>query len=167
MEKLTVHRLRPDDSMESLSARYRVPVCMIMRANGMDDVRALADAREISIPPRCYCNRCALGAAADGGTVCVVQPGDTLYGISRQHGVPMRMLIKANRLDDPEDIRPGDRLIVPRVQGTLLYVREGENLEGIARQHGTTAAHIRRQNRLDADEDIYPGMPLYVEPSGS
>mgnify|MGYP001279758513 CR=1 FL=1 len=58
MEKMTVHRLRRTDTLELLSAMYRVPVCMLMRANALDAGCRLSELRELKIPRRCYCNRC-------------------------------------------------------------------------------------------------------------
>jgi LysM repeat protein len=42
-----------------------------------------------------------------------VQEGDTLSAIAEEFGVSERALIEANNLDDPDDIRVGQTLIVP------------------------------------------------------
>ena len=60
MEVFTVHRLRRTERIEALSAYYRVPVCMIMRANSINDPKDLSSLKEIKIPDRCYCNKCFL-----------------------------------------------------------------------------------------------------------
>jgi len=45
--------------------------------------------------------------------VHVVQKGDTLFGISRKYGIPADQLIKLNKLDPKDSIKPGQQLILP------------------------------------------------------
>jgi hypothetical protein len=52
------------------------------------------------------------GAVPSQGTVIEVREGDTLYGLSRRHGVPVADLVAANRLESGH-IEIGQRLIVP------------------------------------------------------
>jgi hypothetical protein len=58
METYTLHRLRRTERIEMLSAYYRVPVCMIMRANSIKDPKDFVSLQELKIPKRCYCNKC-------------------------------------------------------------------------------------------------------------
>lgn len=50
-----VHRLKRTDSLEGLSARYQVPVCMIMRANGLTRAEDYRQYRALMIPCMGYC----------------------------------------------------------------------------------------------------------------
>lgn len=50
--------------------------------------------------------------AAHGPQVIEVREGDTLYALSRRHGVPVGDLMAANRLPD-ERIAIGQRLVIP------------------------------------------------------
>ncbi len=68
MNGLTIHRLRRTDSLETLSVAYRVPVCMIVRANGLDIATRLAECQELRIPRKCFCNRCAGVREEDSGS---------------------------------------------------------------------------------------------------
>ena len=160
MENLTTHRLRRSDSLESLSAQYRVPVCMIVRANMLGDGRLFADCLEIKIPHRCHCNRCAEVEAESARYI--VQPSDTLYGIARGVGLTMRILMKANGMEDPEDIKPGDALIIPRLTGEVTCVRDGESMDDIARHFCISTARLRQANYVSPREDINPGMLLLI-----
>lgn len=74
-----------------------------------------------------------------------VEEGDSLYGISRKLGVPVRELVQANRGRpgfSPDLILSGYRLIVPLPSSTNILVlrplpgaqiRPGQALEGLAR----------------------------------
>ena len=50
-----------------------------------------------------------------GGDTYTVKSGDTLSKIGQQHGVAWRDIFEANRdqLDDPDKIRPGQKLRIP------------------------------------------------------
>lgn len=55
-------------------------------------------------------------SAGDGMVLYTVQEGDTLFSISRQHGVPWQVIWEANKdvLKKPELISPGQQLRIPR-----------------------------------------------------
>lgn len=42
-----------------------------------------------------------------------VEPGDTLWRLSRRYGVPLKTLIEVNRLEEPNLIYPGQVLTIP------------------------------------------------------
>ncbi|GAC1613644.1 MAG: hypothetical protein NVS9B1_22420 [Candidatus Dormibacteraceae bacterium] len=52
----------------------------------------------------------SIGAAAGQYTI---QPGDTLWGISRAHHVSLNRLIHENELTNPDRIFPGEKLRIP------------------------------------------------------
>lgn len=159
---MTVHCVSRDDSPESLSARYRVPVCMIMRANGIKTTKDFERCRRINIPRACYCNRCE-GEERTEWRIVTALPGDTLYSIARRCGVTMHILMKANNLAGPDSVREGDKLSVPVVTGELYSVREGETIESIARQRGLLARRIRERNGFAPGEPVYAGMQLLID----
>jgi len=59
----------------------------------------------------------ALLGLALAQTTYVVRPGDTLHALARRFGVSASALARANRLADPDRIRAGQRLVVPRPAG--------------------------------------------------
>ena len=91
-----------------------------------------------------------------------MRPGETLYGISAQYGVPMSRLISDNMLPDPSRLVEGQTLVVrfPRQSHT---VRSGETLGQIARQYGLSVRQLQRYNPdLEGGTLIYPGQTLVV-----
>ncbi len=78
-----------------------------------------------------------LAAYADSVTH-IVRSGETLQGIARQHGVSMQALVSANRLENPDHLAIGRRLVIPggRPQapsvksGTPARTQESEILPG-------------------------------------
>lgn len=59
--------------------------------------------------------RPAMQAALSGNEI-IVQPGDTLYSISRAHHVSLAELMSANSLSNP-NVHPGQKLILPGASG--------------------------------------------------
>lgn len=45
-----------------------------------------------------------------------VQPGDTLYSIARRHGVTVADLQGANDISDPNDVKAGQELLIPKAK---------------------------------------------------
>lgn len=161
MEMQTVHTIRAAETVEMLSARYRVPVCMIMRANGIKTVRDFERCRRINIPRMCYCNRYE-GSDDAEWKVIKAAAGDTLFGIARQYGVTMRILMKVNGIENPGGICEGDIIKIPVMTGLIYSVREGETIQDIARKCGIPAGHIRERNHLSQDEPVFAGMQLVL-----
>ena len=53
------------------------------------------------------------GWTAAGAPTVTVEPGETADAISRRYGVPVDVIVAANRLNGPYDIRPGTRILIP------------------------------------------------------
>ena len=53
----------------------------------------------------------------EGGTPITVQPGENAHTLSQRHGVPAAVIAKANGLPDAAAIKPGQRLVIPRMAG--------------------------------------------------
>lgn len=116
--------------------------------------------------------------ASAGEGVYVVQRGDTLSLIARNHGITLNNLLAANDLRMDSVIHPGDRLEIPegtvrpaapassRVAETGTYVvRRGDSLSRIASQHGISVRDLRELNNLQGDL-IRVGQELRVPRQG-
>lgn len=53
------------------------------------------------------------GWSGAGGTSVTIQPGETLYNLSKRYGVPVREIMQANNLTDANSIRSGQRVVIP------------------------------------------------------
>jgi len=51
------------------------------------------------------------------GTTYEVQPGDTLSSIAARYDVTVEDLVKANDIVDPNLIKVGQKLVIPKPQG--------------------------------------------------
>lgn len=93
----------------------------------------------------------------------VVQPGDTMYRLAQQYGVPMERLLQDNQLENPSQLVVGQTIVVQYPELTHT-VRAGDSLYSIAQMHSTTAAQLLRNNpALQGRDLIYPGQTIVVK----
>ena len=97
----------------------------------------------------------------------VVQPGDSMYQLAQQYGVPMERLIQDNQLPDPSRLVVGQTIVVQYPELTHT-VRAGDSLYSIAQMHDTTVAQLLRDNPVLRGRDlIYPGQVVKLPDKGS
>jgi murein DD-endopeptidase MepM/ murein hydrolase activator NlpD len=92
--------------------------------------------------------------------VAVVQAGDTLYGISRRHNIPVRAVIDANRLEPPYIVQPGQRLVLPRVRTHV--VQSGDTVYAVSRRYGVEVSSLVRANAIEPPYTIQVGQTLIL-----
>lgn len=75
-----------------------------------------------------------------------IAKGDTVYGLSRKHNVPIREIIQNNNLHPPFTLKPGESLVLsnPRAH----KVRKGDTLYSIAKLHSVDVSALARRNQL-------------------
>lgn len=140
------------------------------RANTSQSSRAV-ERRDL---PRSEVARAPVQQAAyrsSGGEVRVKR-GETLYSLSRDHGVPIDQIKSANNMTSTS-LQEGQRIVMPN--GALPQkagvshhrVQRGESLAMIARQHGTTHSELARANGLDRPDRLQPGDVIEVPRGGS
>lgn len=99
------------------------------------------------------------------GPVYIVQPGDTMWGISRVFNVSLEDLASYNGIDDPSRLGVGERLVIPGLEGlegTLVIdtVPFGENLRSLSRRYQIPYDALARLNRYTSPESLAAGAPL-------
>ncbi len=164
---MKVHILSRQDTLETLSARYGVPVCMIIRANGLGAKDKLFYSRKLRIPPADYCSLPPLPTQPEEKHPIthrnyVVQEMDTIFTIAQRFRTTMGMILEANQVTHPNQIRPGDEIVVPCLsEGFVVYsLQPTESLEAVADQFGVGKDTIMKLNHISGD--VYPGMQLII-----
>jgi murein DD-endopeptidase MepM/ murein hydrolase activator NlpD len=103
-----------------------------------------------------------IGLAARPDSI-IVQPGETLYAISRRYAVPLRPLIEANNLQPPFGLVSGRRLMLPQVR--TYTVQQGDTLLGLSRRYGVDASTLARTNEIAAPYPVKLGQVLILPPA--
>ena len=93
-----------------------------------------------------------------GATAVEVGKGDTVYALSRRHGVSIRDIILANNLQPPFLLRVGQRIVLPRA--IRYQVKRGDTLSEIAETHRVGMYQLARLNKLNPPYTIFVGQQL-------
>ncbi|MGI6307602.1 MAG: peptidoglycan DD-metalloendopeptidase family protein [Dethiobacteria bacterium] len=96
----------------------------------------------------------------------VVQPGETLTHIAREHRIDLESLICWNGITDPHLIFPGEVLDLLSIQGTMHIVRQGDTVEDIADRYQSKPQVITAFNLLEEPPVLTPGEKLVI-PGGT
>ncbi|MEQ8356955.1 MAG: peptidoglycan DD-metalloendopeptidase family protein [Kiloniellaceae bacterium] len=99
-------------------------------------------------------------AAAPAGGGYVVAQGDSLYGIARRFGLPIRAVIDANRMQPPYALRIGQRLAIPDAQ--VHEVAPGDTVFNIAQRYNVDRSELVRLNGIEAPYSIPLGQKLIL-----
>lgn len=100
-------------------------------------------------------------------TIYTVQPGDSVYSIAREFGVPPSRIVTDNELQNPSRLTVGQSLII--LYPTETYtVKGGDTLFSISERTGVSLNSLWRNNpSLGGKAIVYPGQVLnirYPEP---
>lgn len=112
----------------------------------------------------------ARAQSEDQNPIYIVQEGDTLNVIAQKFGVPVSALIAANNLVDPNNLRIGDRLIIPGldgIQGILSadVVPLGYDLRSLSIGYQISLPMLSRLNRLTSPSEVFAGANLILPES--
>ncbi len=104
-----------------------------------------------------------------------VQPGDTLYSISRRYNVSVSELAAANDLTMNSWLYTGQQLVIPGVAatpaeapaatpatGNAYIVKAGDTLLTIAARHGLRVSQLAAANGLAWNAWVYAGQRLTI-----
>ncbi len=124
------HAARRGETLAVIARRFHVPVAVLAELNSVEPKARLPRGRVILVPkpekvqiatgkkPKKKAGKVV--AAADRTNrpspekkTYRVRGGDTLYRIALKHGTTVAILMTANSLGSPAQIRPGDKLTIP------------------------------------------------------
>lgn len=119
----------------------------------------------------------------NGGSAVTVGHGETIDSIAHKHHVPVSALMQTNGIRDAGQIKPGQRLVIPRyvasasqpatrrpVQpaagGNVHVVQSGDTLMSIARRNGVALSALARANKLQTTAKLNIGDRVVIPAGG-
>lgn len=84
-----------------------------------------------------------------------LEPGDTLWDIGKKTGLSMDTLVSVNRLEKVHNLRVGQKLRIPHLNGLLYTTRSNETLASVASNHGVALDQLLYYNRLPKRSDAH------------
>jgi len=125
-----VYTVRPGDSLERIAGQFDLRIIDIVSAN-LD----LASLDRLTVGTRLFV------PTGERGLLVTVGDGENLETIARRYRVEVTRLARANGLDNPLALRPGDRVLVPGVAAQEAMAR----LEERRKEERRLAAERRRR----------------------
>jgi murein DD-endopeptidase MepM/ murein hydrolase activator NlpD len=101
------------------------------------------------------------------GPVYVVQQGDSLWDIAYRFHVSQTDLANANGIIDANQIRIGQQLVIPGLEGiegflTTVRVSYGETLPSLSFRYHLSPDMLKRLNRLTSPNELFVGYSLVI-----
>lgn len=110
--RLRHHKVRKGETLSQIARRYRTPLRAIADTNRLRNIHRLRLGQDLIIPisagPASSSSKARRNALRNGSYT--VQPGDSLYRISKTYGVELSDLFRWNNLKPGEIIYPGDQI---------------------------------------------------------
>lgn len=149
------------DSFYRVARRYGSSVDELLAINRRQD--AVARPGQVILVPAGRVDR----AIASGNVrTHTVQPGESLWTISRRHGVKLAELRRMNAFGDNPVLHPGDEVIIGAATSddapSTYVVQPGDTLWQLARRFSTTVEELTALNRIGPDAPLRPGQELRV-----
>lgn len=89
-----------------------------------------------------------------------VEPGDTLYVISRRYDVPTKVIADRNGLTPPYSLSVGQTLILDPTRTHIAA--DGDTLTSIARRYGVDEATLASVNEFPVGAQVRPGTEVWI-----
>ncbi len=164
--------VRAGDTLYSIALRYNVSVEDLMKANPGIDPNNLQIGQIICIPEKTSPIRCP------GGTIYVVERGDTISSILVKFDISIMDLKAGNPDVDFDKIRVGQELCIlphkdrgcPCLKGTTAYIIKPSDIPAgdepvvfyLADKFNTTVGRILKANPNLAPDDFVEGMRVCI-----
>lgn len=177
---IVTHVVQAGETLLDIAIRYGVAQDAILALNDLASPDLIYAGQTLRIPvpptpgPTAPAPEPGTPAPSPTAVVHIVQPGDTLLGLSYQYRADLREIRRVNNLQW-DAIYVGQRLVIPNpgvvpgseptptpAQGRQHVVRAGETLSGIAWQYGVTVEAILAANGLQSPDLIYVGQVLII-----
>ncbi len=125
------------DTILSIARLFGIRIIDLIQANNIEDEYELTPGQELIIPTD----------KPFGFTYYVVQKGDTLYQIAKNHQIQLDDLIAINGIENGNYIFEGEKILVPK-EGVFAYItKENDTLVNIANRLGVPEDDILIYNK--------------------
>jgi murein DD-endopeptidase MepM/ murein hydrolase activator NlpD len=101
------------------------------------------------------------------GPIYIVQSGDNLTSIANRFGITTDELIAANQIIDPNQLKIGDELIIPGLEGVSGYlvtetVGFGNSLKQFSIKNQIPVTKLIQLNHITSPAELYAGVNLII-----
>lgn len=101
-------------------------------------------------------------SSSNGKLIHEVESGDTLSTIAAEYGLKTSTVMWENGLTAASTLKPGDKIVVPPVDGVSHVVQKGQDIKKIASAYSISADAILKQNQLTTDATLTAGQEIFI-----
>ncbi|MBK6872425.1 MAG: LysM peptidoglycan-binding domain-containing protein [Kineosporiaceae bacterium] len=141
------YRVREGDTLAEIARRTGLSVPALIEANHLSPTGLIRIGQVLVLPglktPASAAGQPATThpAGRTGGTIYLVQPGDTVAAIAEHFGISPASIVRANKLANPSRIRPGLKLRLPGVPSRARTHPASQGKPATAANAGTNAGN--------------------------
>lgn len=175
-----LYEVKQGDTPWGIAREFQVPVRLLLEVNGLNERSVLQIGQKLIIPLSSASRSSTLRSKQNVQQqhVHIVRKGDSLWRLSRQYGVSMQSLMKANNLTETSVLQVGMQLVIPREvrsgaspsspssEKTLSWgtytVQKGDTLWSISRRFGIPLRDLLKANGLRETSVLQIGQVLRV-----
>jgi membrane-bound lytic murein transglycosylase D len=161
------YTVRRGDTLAKIAAQQGVELKALAAANHITPDSTIYPGAQLRVPGKGQAK-----PAPAAPTTHTVGRGETLTSIASRYNVTPTALAASNDLPDPDSLRPGQSLVVPRDNDSpapakpapraVHVVKPGETLRKIAGKYGVTTKDLAAANDLNVRDDLRVGQRLEV-----
>ena len=138
--------MKSGDTLYSIARKYNITTEQLKNINNLSS-NTLSINQSLKVPKQ----ETTIPPITEIPSIYVVQPGDTLYSISRRFGISVNELIALNNLSSTV-LSVGQNLIINETPSYLEYIiKRGDTLYSIASKYNVTVDSIKRLNGLTSN----------------
>ncbi len=141
------------DSLFSIAEAFNTTIANLRQINDIAEGEQIFAGQSILLPT----------GVSSFVEVYEVQPGDTLFGISKQFNTSVGIIQGLNEIGDSTHIEVGQLLVVPSVnEADLLFhvVAPDDTLYSISRRYNTTVSVLKSLNGIADERELVAGASI-------
>ncbi len=98
-----------------------------------------------------------------------VKPGETLSILSKKYNVPIELIIDSNDINNPDNLRVGQKIIIPNKIDSLneiktknYTIKKGDTIDSISNLFNISKEDILRINKIQTPNLIFEGQSILI-----
>ena len=114
LNKNKIHLVKEGETLSSIARSYSINLNSIIETNNLDDENYIYAGQKLLIPANITINKNI--SEIDQTRSHTVQKGETLTDISLKYGIKLQKLIKINKLEDPDSVKIGRKILLDEIE---------------------------------------------------
>jgi len=169
--RFVYHKIKPGETLSTISRRYRVSMHRIARANNINKRHYIIAGKTLKIPQRSIIlsrSKKDTTPTYENIFTHIVKPGDSLWIIAKRYGTTTKKIRELNNLSNSnlhirQVLKISESKKRPAQSGLRTYnVKQGDSPFKIAKRYNMSLERFLNINSLTPRSKIYPKQKLFI-----